>query len=76
MNLNSAILLVVALPLASAGCGTAPGVDDPNGAPPCDGPSTCGGDPVPESVCRGAAMDVPAGVRRVHDFTARGSLER
>ncbi|WP_437573868.1 hypothetical protein [Sorangium sp. So ce887] len=51
MNLNSAILLVIALPLASAGCGTAPGVDDPSGAPPCDGPSTCGGDPVPESVC-------------------------
>ncbi|WP_437599286.1 hypothetical protein [Sorangium sp. So ce590] len=51
MNLNPAILIVVALPLASAGCGTAPGVDDPKGAPPCDGPSTCGGDPVPESVC-------------------------
>ncbi|XXT19244.1 hypothetical protein WME94_54370 [Sorangium sp. So ce429] len=51
MNLNSAILLVVALPLASAGCGTAPGVEDPNGAPPCDGRSTCEGDPIPESVC-------------------------
>ncbi|WP_437477219.1 hypothetical protein WME75_27840 [Sorangium sp. So ce1014] len=51
MNLNSALLLVVALPLASAGCGTTPGVDDPNGAPPCDGASTCGGDPIPESVC-------------------------
>ncbi|WP_437576869.1 hypothetical protein [Sorangium sp. So ce887] len=51
MNLNSAILLVLALPLASTGCGTAPGVDDPNGAPPCNGPSTCVGDPIPESVC-------------------------
>ncbi|WP_236644580.1 DUF1565 domain-containing protein [Sorangium cellulosum] len=51
MNLNHTILLVFALPLASAGCGTAPGVDDPNGAPPCDDPSTCADDPIPESVC-------------------------
>ncbi|WP_437733491.1 hypothetical protein [Sorangium sp. So ce1335] len=51
MNLNTTILLVFALLLASAGCGTAPGIDDPNGAPPCDDPSTCAGDPIPESVC-------------------------
>ncbi|WP_437727040.1 hypothetical protein [Sorangium sp. So ce861] len=51
MRLNSAILLVLLLPLAAAGCGTAPGVNDPDGAPPCDGSSTCAGDPIPESVC-------------------------
>ncbi|WP_437338476.1 hypothetical protein [Sorangium sp. So ce394] len=62
MRLNSAILLVFLLPLAAAGCGTAPGVNDPDGAPPCGGPSTCAGDPIPESVClehlaAGRAMD-------------------
>ncbi|WP_437903458.1 hypothetical protein WME95_33555 [Sorangium sp. So ce327] len=51
MRLNSAILLVPLLPLAAAGCGTAPGVNDPDGAPPCGRTSTCAGDPIPDSVC-------------------------
>ncbi|WP_437607052.1 hypothetical protein WMF20_40115 [Sorangium sp. So ce834] len=50
MRLSSALLLVFLLPLA-AGCGTAPGANDPDGAPPCDGSSTCAGDPIPDSVC-------------------------
>ncbi|WP_437953406.1 hypothetical protein WME98_24055 [Sorangium sp. So ce296] len=62
MRLSSAILLVSLLPLAAAGCGTTPGVNDPDGAPPCGSPSTCAGDPIPESVClehlaAGRAMD-------------------
>ncbi|WP_437831396.1 hypothetical protein [Sorangium sp. So ce1153] len=51
MNLDSAILLLLVLPLATVGCGTARGVDGPGGAPPCAGPSTCASDPVPDSVC-------------------------
>ncbi|WP_437905931.1 hypothetical protein WME95_48190 [Sorangium sp. So ce327] len=72
MSLNSAILLLFVLPLAAAGCGTAPGVDGPGGAPPCDGPSTCASDPVPESVClehlaARRAMD-GCGVFVIHPF--------
>ncbi|WP_437648377.1 hypothetical protein [Sorangium sp. So ce362] len=51
MRRNSAILLFFVLPLAVTGCGTAPGVNDPDGAPPCGDPSSCTGDAVPESVC-------------------------
>ncbi|WP_437765362.1 hypothetical protein WMF27_30365 [Sorangium sp. So ce281] len=62
MGLNSTILLFFTLTLAAVGCGTAPGVDGPGGAPPCAGSSTCTSDPVPESVClehlaAGRAMD-------------------
>nr|WP_044989167.1 hypothetical protein [Sorangium cellulosum] len=45
------IALLLAFPLAVAGCGTAPGVTDPDSGAPCGDPSSCGGDAVPESVC-------------------------
>ncbi|XYH93817.1 hypothetical protein ACMHYB_39085 [Sorangium sp. So ce1128] len=51
MSLISAILLFCTLTLAATGCGSAPGVDDPDGGPPCDGRTTCAGDSIPESVC-------------------------
>ncbi|WP_438039075.1 hypothetical protein [Sorangium sp. So ce128] len=50
MRTTRAIHLSPALLLALAGCGTAPGPNEPGG-PACDGTSSCQGEPPPESVC-------------------------
>ncbi|WP_437968146.1 hypothetical protein WMF04_02105 [Sorangium sp. So ce260] len=50
MRTTRAIYLSPALLLAVAGCGTAPGPNEPGGAA-CDGTSPCQGEPPPESVC-------------------------
>jgi hypothetical protein len=47
--MTTAIRLCLLVPLAVAGCGTAPAASDAGGAP-CDG-STCEGEAPPESVC-------------------------
>ncbi|WP_438044074.1 hypothetical protein [Sorangium sp. So ce128] len=51
MRVKSVFLPFVVLPLAMAGCGNSPEVNEPGGAPPCDAPSACPGDAVPESAC-------------------------
>ncbi|WP_437899451.1 hypothetical protein [Sorangium sp. So ce124] len=50
MRITRAIHLSPALLLAVAGCGTAPGPNEPGGAA-CDGTSPCQGEPPPESFC-------------------------
>ncbi|KYF75434.1 hypothetical protein BE18_14100 [Sorangium cellulosum] len=50
MQATTAIYLSPALLLVVTGCGTAPGPDEPGGTP-CDGTSSCQGEPPPESVC-------------------------
>ncbi|WP_437978564.1 hypothetical protein WMF11_19585 [Sorangium sp. So ce295] len=51
MRVESVFLPFVVLPLAMAGCGNSPEVNEPGGAPPCDARSACPGDAVPESAC-------------------------
>ncbi|AUX35798.1 MULTISPECIES: hypothetical protein [Sorangium] len=50
MRTTRATYLSPALLLVVAGCGTAPGPNEPGGAA-CDGGASCQGEPPPESVC-------------------------
>lgn len=50
MRMISATRLLLLFPLVTAGCGTAPGANDP-GVASCGGTSSCQADEPPESVC-------------------------